>query len=183
MDRPAVENGNSPPLRWRRWLRRTGIVGGLVAAVWLFCGYVPAYQYHPQCSLFFFRSGDPVPPTFRRNGLHMDILGPMSEAYLHEITNTINWARYPHLRIGNRLYIPWWYWQGGGDVMINVNIKRLDYLADLERGPLRDTMPDHVRLLITERLSRKRLNGEFAWAANDCDVARALSIKDWGNAR
>jgi hypothetical protein len=169
MDRPAVESSNGPPLRWRRWLRRTGIAGGAVAAVWLFCGYVPAYQYRPQCS--------------QGNGQYVDIPGPMSDAYLHEITNTTKWARYPHLRIGNRLYIPWWYRQGGDDIMININIKRLNYLADLERGPLRDTMPDHVRLLITERMSRLRLNGEFAWAAHDCDVARALSIKDWGNAR
>jgi len=79
-----------------------------------------------------------------------------------------------YIRFGNAVLLRFadWYFDPT-DAVVNSNSKSMAYLADREYSPVWQDMPEEVRTSVAQMESRFD-------AFDNCDIARALAIENWG---
>jgi hypothetical protein len=157
----------------RRLARRLGWAVLWIVLVALFLWKAPIIPFSPTCSQRSFHLSDDPPQGFSRDlgGDKIIIEGPMSTAFVDEFTEFLNWWGVSYLRIGNNVFISFWdELSGANDGLINSNDKTLRGLGHRLREP--DAPPD-----IRERAVHRVPDISVP---DDCLLARAVAIENWG---
>jgi len=159
----AARNGAHPLGRWVLWT-------GLIA---LFLWKAPVVPYSPTCTKKNLPAGAPAPPGTSQEWMGDDLVieGPMTKEFVDSFTKHLDWWNVSYLRIGDNVFLSFWTeFTGGYDGIVNSNDRALDEQhtqLDLPGAP-----PE-----LRARAGRMK-RGEHVF--DDCLLARAVAIENWG---